>query len=163
MAFYFRRALGTNLLLTPRIPLTVASRRCYAKGKNASKRSSSYESATTDAPSTTVSSKGGKVVEVIPGSRNQFGPEFREEWEKANTKMAASTEWFRREAGTLETQGSGRVMPSLLDSVKVTITNGTNPVRLQEVATVGVKDGTTFVVTVFEEQAGPSYNVEGSG
>ena len=79
--------------------------------------------------------------------------------------MAASLEWFRREVALLEARASGRVTPRLLAPVRVSLSvtpsalgagagsgPGAQKVRLEEVATVGVRDGSTLIVTVFDPQ-----------
>ncbi|KAG8726251.1 hypothetical protein FRC12_023564 [Ceratobasidium sp. 428] len=66
--------------------------------------------------------------------------------------MEATLEWYKRELAQMETRASGRVMPSLLDPVRVKLKNdGGVALRLDEVATVGVKDGNVLVITVFDE------------
>ncbi|KAG8700786.1 hypothetical protein FRC09_005750, partial [Ceratobasidium sp. 395] len=71
---------------------------------------------------------------------------------QAGQKMEATLEWYKRELAQMETRASGRVMPSLLDPVRVKLKNdGGVALRLDEVATVGVKDGNVLVITVFDE------------
>ncbi|KZT22720.1 ribosome recycling factor [Neolentinus lepideus HHB14362 ss-1] len=84
---------------------------------------------------------------LVPGSQ---AIQASEEYTQTQTKMHAAVDWFRKEVAALETRASGRVMPSMLDPVRVTLKNGER-VRLDEVATVGVREGSTLVVTVFEE------------
>lgn len=51
----------------------------------------------------------------------------------------------------METRASGRVTPQLLAPVRVKYGGeSADGVRLEEVATVGVRDGSTLIVTVFE-------------
>jgi len=50
----------------------------------------------------------------------------------------------------LKMRVSGRVTTALLDPVKVALPDSA-PVRLEELATVGVKDGSTLLITVFQE------------
>jgi hypothetical protein len=75
--------------------------------------------------------------------------------------MANSVEWFRREVAQLDARASGRVTPQLLDSVRVSLPIGAgassapSKLRLEELATVGVRDGSSLVVTVFEPQVRP--------
>ncbi|KAG8686208.1 hypothetical protein FRC08_012685 [Ceratobasidium sp. 394] len=72
--------------------------------------------------------------------------------QQASQKMDATLEWYKRELAQMETRASGRVMPSLLDPVRVRLKSGGGAVsRLDEVATVGVKDGNVLVITVFDE------------
>ena len=75
--------------------------------------------------------------------------------------MDSSVEWFRREVAQLDARASGRVTPQLLDPVRVSLphkeegASAPSKVRLEEVATVGVRDGSSLVVTVFEAQVRP--------
>ena len=75
--------------------------------------------------------------------------------------MQGVLEWFRKEVAALETRATGRVTPALLAPVRVKLPDSadTRGVRLEELATVGVKEGTTLLVTVFEEHVSsmPSY------
>ncbi|KAG8743211.1 hypothetical protein FRC10_000282 [Ceratobasidium sp. 414] len=71
---------------------------------------------------------------------------------QANQKMGTTLEWYKRELAQMETRASGRVMPSLLDPVRVRLKSGGGAVsKLEEVATVGVKEGNVLVITVFDE------------
>ncbi|KAG9123510.1 hypothetical protein FRC07_014843 [Ceratobasidium sp. 392] len=71
---------------------------------------------------------------------------------QAGQKMGATLEWYKRELAQMETRVSGRVMPSLLDPVRVKIkSSGGATSKLDEVATIGVKDGNVLVITVFDE------------
>ena len=66
--------------------------------------------------------------------------------------MSAAVEWYRKEVAGLETRASGRVTPALLSPVRVELPGkGKDLARLEDVATVGVRDGSTLVITVFEE------------
>lgn len=66
--------------------------------------------------------------------------------------MVVAVEWYRKEVAKMETRVSGRVTPEILAPVSVKIPGrGANGVRIEEVATVGVKDGSVLVVTVFED------------
>ena len=66
--------------------------------------------------------------------------------------MVAAVEWYRREVAKMEARASGRVTPEILAPVLVKIPGrGANGVRIEEVASVGVKDGSVLMVTVFED------------
>jgi len=113
-----------------------------------------------------VDSKRGPITttSLTPGSQQVLSnPAAREEYARASTAMASSVEWFRREVAQLEARASGRVTPQLLAPVRVSLPpvthkeEGATPsspskLRLEELATVGVRDGSTLVVTVFEPQ-----------
>ena len=82
--------------------------------------------------------------------------------------MAGRVEWLRREVSLLEARASGRITPLLLAPVRVSVSLSAGPpstasavasasgakqmARLEELATVGVRDGTTLIVTVFDPQ-----------
>jgi len=68
--------------------------------------------------------------------------------------MKAAIDWFRKECASVETRASGRVTPALLAPVKIKLPDIDQHFRLEEVATVGVKDGSLLLVTVFEEGVG---------
>jgi hypothetical protein len=91
----------------------------------------------------------------------------REELARAEAKKAASVEWLRREVAQLEARAGGRVTPRLLAPVRVavvpsagdrrgredvTVSAMANKVRLEDLATVGVRDGSSLIVTVFDPQ-----------
>ncbi|CAE6460720.1 unnamed protein product [Rhizoctonia solani] len=71
---------------------------------------------------------------------------------QASCKMDSTLEWFRRELAQMESRVSGRVVPSLLDPVRVKLKNaGSANVPLDQVSTVGVRDGNVLVITLFDE------------
>jgi hypothetical protein len=101
------------------------------------------------------------TTSLRPGSQQVVtDPAAQEELVRAEAKMVASVEWFRREVAQLEARASGRVTPRLLDPVRVVLPDGSPRrekgedarVRLEELATVGVRDGSSLVVTVFDSQ-----------
>ena len=94
--------------------------------------------------------KGTTMDELIPASQRVVqGAEYK----SAEGKMQTVLEWFRKEVATLETRATGRVTPAVLAPVRVRIPDAhdSRGVRLEEVATVGVREGTMLLVTVFEE------------
>ncbi|KAI6117115.1 ribosome recycling factor domain-containing protein [Pisolithus croceorrhizus] len=98
-------------------------------------------------------SKIKSTADLVPGSRQLLTTEeARSEYHKAEVKMSSTVEWFRKEVAAFETRASGRVTPSLLAPVRVEVHGkGNDPVKLEEIATVGVKDGSLLIVTVFDE------------
>ncbi|KAI6144758.1 ribosome recycling factor domain-containing protein [Pisolithus tinctorius] len=98
-------------------------------------------------------SKIKSTAELVPGSRQLLTTEeARSEYQKAETKMSSTVEWYRKEVAAFENRASGRVTPSLLAPVRVEVHGkGNDPVKLEEIATVGVKDGSMLIVTVFDE------------
>ena len=71
-------------------------------------------------------------------------------YDSTEEKMKKVVEALRREIKDMEFRASGRVTPDLLSPVRVEIGGG-RLVKLEEVATIGVRDGTTLVVTIFDE------------
>ena len=65
--------------------------------------------------------------------------------------MVAAVEWFKKQLGMAETRGAGRVVPDMLYGIKISLPGSSQPITLNMVATVGVREGSTLVVTVFEE------------
>jgi ribosome recycling factor len=92
---------------------------------------------------------------LIPGSQQKLTDDAAiEEYEKAEKKMQAAVEWYRKEVAGLETRASGRVTPALLAPVRVELPDSKGELfRLEDVATIGVREGSMLVVTVFEEHA----------
>ena len=89
---------------------------------------------------------------LIPGSQQVLIGEAPAEYEKADAKMKSAVDWFRRECAAMEMQGSGRVTPDVLKPVRVVLPESDGAdCGLNEIATVGVRDGTTIIVTVFAE------------
>jgi ribosome recycling factor len=70
---------------------------------------------------------------------------------QAGQKMDHTLEWYKRELSQMEARVSGRVVPSLLDPVRVRIKGSGGAVKLEEVATVGVRDGNVLDITLFDE------------
>lgn len=77
---------------------------------------------------------------------------------KAEESMKHTIDRYRKEVATLETRASGRVTPAILAPVRVQLPGQEGAdgkgARLEEIATVGVREGTTLIVTVFEEHVG---------
>ncbi|KAF8491868.1 ribosome recycling factor [Russula emetica] len=106
------------------------------------------------------------TASLTPGSQQTLDdPTAREEYARADAKMASCVEWLRREVSQLEARASGRVTPQLLAPVRVSVSSvgpsasasaseaeTKKSARLEELATVGVRDGTTLIVTVFDPQ-----------
>jgi ribosome recycling factor len=80
-------------------------------------------------------------------------PAAEKEYERTKEKMESAFQWFKKECASLETRGSGRVTTALLDPVRVDLgEEGGGKVRLVECATVGVREGTTLLVTAFDDK-----------
>lgn len=66
--------------------------------------------------------------------------------------MLSTVEWYRKEVAAFEMRANGRVTPALLAPIRIEAQGkDSEPLKLEEVATVGVKDGSMLVVTVFDE------------
>ncbi|KAJ6631187.1 ribosome recycling factor domain-containing protein [Mycena sp. CBHHK59/15] len=105
------------------------SRRCYASAK-----------------------KVKSTANLVPGSKQPITDEAaRSEYAKADEKMKAAVDWYRKECAAVESRATGRVTPAVLDPVRVILPDGDREFRLDEVATVGVRDGSTLLITLFDE------------
>ncbi|KAK2463809.1 hypothetical protein APHAL10511_004114 [Amanita phalloides] len=92
------------------------------------------------------------TASLIPGSQQPIADEAaREEYAKTESAMRAAVDWFRKECAEAESRANGRVTPALLKPVRVKLADVEGTVALDHVATVGIRDGTTLIVTVFEE------------
>ena len=95
--------------------------------------------------------KAKSTSSFVPGSKQLFeSEEARAEYAKAESKIASAVDWFRKEVAGFETRASGRVTPALLSPVRIE-RGREQAVKLEEVATVGIKDGSLLIVTVFDE------------
>jgi len=93
------------------------------------------------------------TASFIPGSKQKITDDAAiEDYEKAGKKMQAAIDWYRKEVAGLETRASGRVTPALLSPVRVELPDSRERFKLENVATVGVREGSTLMVTVFEER-----------
>ncbi|KIM36680.1 hypothetical protein M413DRAFT_449023 [Hebeloma cylindrosporum] len=89
---------------------------------------------------------------LVPGSKQPItDPAAQQEYTKADKAMAASVAWFKKECAALETRASGYARPGMISTVRVKIPEQPD-MRLEELATIGVRDGTTFLVTLYDPQ-----------
>ncbi len=99
----------------------------------------------------TYAKKAQSTSSLQPGSQQPLTkPTDIAEHEKCQEKMKSTVEWLRRDCADAAARASGRVTPALLANVRV------QGQKLEQVATVGVRDGSMLVVTVFEEDVSPS-------
>ena len=146
----------TSLLTTtPLACRAYASKKAKAKLKPTATHSGADE--TGRPPLQPAASKRAPIAtaSLTPGSQQTLAhPAARDELARADAKMAASVEWLRREVAQLEARASGRVTPQLLAPVRVSVgpSSGAKKARLEELATVGVRDGSSLIVTVFDPQ-----------
>ncbi|KIM85797.1 hypothetical protein PILCRDRAFT_65741 [Piloderma croceum F 1598] len=98
--------------------------------------------------------KAGKsTASLVPGSKQKITDDAAiQDYEKAEKNMQAAVDWYRKEVAELETRASGRVTPAVLSHVRVELPDSKELFRLEDVATVGVREGSTLLVTVFEER-----------
>ena len=89
---------------------------------------------------------------LVPGSKQPItDPAAQQEYDRADKTMSASVAWFKKECAALETRASGYARPGMISSVRVKIPEQPD-MRLEELATIGVRDGTTFLVTLYDAQ-----------
>lgn len=98
------------------------------------------------------SSKGGKKGKSSAPVTEEDTLDWPALFEVTEQKMGGSVEHFLKELGALENRASGRVNAALLDLVRVQSLDGHTRYKLSEVATIGVKEGSTLVITVFDEK-----------
>ncbi|KAJ8469095.1 hypothetical protein ONZ45_g17010 [Pleurotus djamor] len=98
-------------------------------------------------------SKVKSTASFVPGSKQPFTDELAiEEYAKADEKMKGATDWFKKECAGVETRASGRITPAILDPVRVSLPDTKTSVRLDHIATVGVREGSTLLITLFEDK-----------
>ena len=127
----YRHILSTSLTRSPTVfaQLPLRHRRSYAS-KNKVKSTAAF----------------------IPGSKQPITDEaVREEYAKTESAMAAAVDWFRKECAASEARALGRFTPALLSPVRVKIPGVEKKLHLEELATVGIREGTTLLITLFDE------------
>jgi len=153
------------------LTITNTPRRAYASKKAKAKAAAEHNQKgstdeKTESKSMMHSSKRARGATIAttfltPGSQQTItDPTAREEFARADAKMTSCVEWLRREVSQLEARASGRVTPQLLAPVRLSVSPGPSKIsaseakktRLEELATVGVRDGSTLIVTVFDPQ-----------
>ncbi|KAJ8701019.1 hypothetical protein PTI98_003987 [Pleurotus ostreatus] len=98
-------------------------------------------------------SKVKSTANMVPGSKQPLTSELAlDEYAKAEEKMKSAVDWFKKECAAVETRASGRVTPAILDPVRVVLPDSKAAVRLDHIATVGVREGSTLLITLFEEK-----------
>ncbi|KAF7969439.1 hypothetical protein HWV62_27333 [Athelia sp. TMB] len=167
MAMLLHGALTTPMVLVTALPLCSSSGVCYGRASGIMQTSSTNAEADdstqgegaahitshrTYASKSKDKGKAKSTATLVPGSQQKLtDPAAIEEYGKAEQKMTAAVAWYAKEVAQLETRASGRVTPALLAPVRVTLEGA--PFRLEDVATVGVREGSTLIVTVFEENS----------
>ncbi|RXW18950.1 hypothetical protein EST38_g6895 [Candolleomyces aberdarensis] len=96
--------------------------------------------------------KSKSTANIVPGSKQKITDEAAlKEYEKAENTMQTAVEWFRKECAGYETRASGRVTPAILSPVRVKLPDDPTEHPLEALATVGVREGTTLLITLFDE------------
>jgi len=96
---------------------------------------------------------------LVPGSKQPItDPAAQQEYDRADKAMSASVAWFKKECAALETRASGYARPGMISSVRVKIPEQPD-MRLEELATIGVREGTTFLVTLYDSQVSRESNI----
>lgn len=150
-------------VLYKQIPTVQCQHRCYAKKREQEQDNFHHLKAKKGKhkPDEIVVDKNNITdpsLKFVPGSSMPHGAEYDKEEKHADQKMNASIRWLKEQAKNVEVRCSGRVVPDVLDGVKVSVpvdpenkSEGHMEVGLKDIATVGVKNGNVLVVTVFEE------------
>ncbi|KAF8512667.1 ribosome recycling factor [Hysterangium stoloniferum] len=150
MSLFLRRALIRG---QPRathgsiIPVVFKSRSYASKHKGKGKQPS-------EEPRTgQKGSHANATSNLVPASQRAFLDEgVQAEYDKTSSKMSSSIDWLRKEVAGITARGIGHVTPALLDPVRVVVADGPKELRLEEVATVGIREGTNFIITLFEDE-----------
>lgn len=128
-----------------RVPLPAV---CTVTRSYASKKHKDVESDKGKDPK----SKFTNTDDLVPGSqRILLSPEYT----TTEAKMKASLDYFCKEVAALEVRASGRITASVLSPVRVMLPGNAGAdgkgLKLEEIATVGVRDGTILMITVFQD------------
>ena len=75
----------------------------------------------------------------------------RQEYAKCEATMQASIDFFRKDCAASENRALGRITPALLSPVKVKLPDNPKGVKLEELATVGIREGSTLLITLYNE------------
>ena len=97
-------------------------------------------------------SKVKSTAAFIPGSKQPITDKTaQEEYAKAESAMSVAVDWFRKECAASEARALGRITPAMLSPVRVKIPGMAKSLHLEEVATVGVREGTILLITLYDE------------
>lgn len=151
------RLLGRSRVLSPRAfsldPLPSQIRSYASKNKN------NKNTNTNTNPAPTKGSHATTTKNFIPASERTFLDEaIQSEYDKTSERMTSTVEWFRKEVAATIARGTGHVSTSILDGVRVLwkaeVHENEREMRLNEVATVGVRDGNCILVTLHDDEVG---------
>src|SRR6266540_6335188 len=88
------------------------------------------------------------TASFVPGSKMPITDESaRQEYAKCEATMQASIDFFRKDCAASENRALGRITPALLSPVKVKLPENPKGVKLEELATVGIREGSTLLIT----------------
>jgi ribosome recycling factor len=151
--FYSRQSVNYSLVRTRAVlksqPFATSASAFYASPKSRGKDKSGNDST----KESKLKEKLISTASLVPGSQKPIVNEAaREEYAKTESTMRTPVEWFRKECTEAESRANGRITPALLKPVRVKMDDVDGAVGLEQVATVGIRDGTTLIVTVFDEQ-----------
>ena len=100
----------------------------------------------------TKKNKVKSTAAFIPGSKQPITDKAaQEEYAKAESAMSVAVDWFRKECAASEARALGRITPAMLSPVRVKIPGMAKSLHLEEVATVGVREGTILLITLYDE------------
>ncbi|GJJ10494.1 hypothetical protein Clacol_004720 [Clathrus columnatus] len=96
---------------------------------------------------------------LIPASQRAFLDEtIQSEYDKTSEKMTFTVEWVRKEVAGFIARGVGHVSPAILDPVRVVLqdensreTKTTREVRLNDIATIGIREGNNIFLTLHND------------
>ncbi|KIJ39029.1 hypothetical protein M422DRAFT_230863 [Sphaerobolus stellatus SS14] len=133
--------------------LSLALVRAYAKAsKNKNNKKEKEEPPVRPEKVGPKGSHATSTANLIPSSKRAFQDDLTQaEYDNASTKMGLSVEWSRKEAAALTARGVGLVTPSILDSVRVSLPDADKDSRIQELGTIGMREGNNLIITLFED------------
>jgi hypothetical protein len=147
MFFVSRRGLGGTCLRATRptrAPILTSFRPYATKNKANAKHTLSQP----EVKGSHATSTSG----LIPTSKRALKDETAQaEYDKAATKMVAAVNWLKKEVAGIKARGLGHVTPAVLDPVRVVLPEDPKEHRLEEVASVGIRDGINLIVTLYED------------
>ena len=147
MSFVLKRGFpGASLRVAQTLKTPVSlSLRTYASKNKGKTKQATFQS---EIKGSHASSTSG----LIPTSQRALADETAQaEYDKTSTKMVAAVDWLRKEVAGIKARATGHVTPAILDPVRVTLPDDSKEHRIEEVATVGVREGSNLIVTLYED------------
>lgn len=154
-----QRGFGTILFQTRTLqqynsPISSGSRSYASKANSRGKDTDKNKQKNIRRDDRESSHKGNAIStsSLIAGSEQPLSGQSLADYNDTEKKMQQTVDWLRKECSTMEGQGLGRVNPTILQSVRVELPGGRKGgVALSEVAVVGVREGTTLIVTAMQD------------